>query len=82
MSVELLLRNDIGIRDMEAYVKENIELFNKKALKKIAGSRKYQKYDVPTDYLKLYGVGTLSKSSIRMNYELKRAEVYNENLSD
>ena len=70
VAVELLLRHDLGIQDMDAYVKENIEMFNKRALEKIATSKKYQKFGVPVEYLKLYSVGTHIKTEVRMMYEL------------
>ena len=72
VTVELLLRRNLGIQDMEAYVKENLELFNKRVLGKIAMNKKYQSYGVPVEYLKLYSIGTHMKTGVRMMYELKR----------
>ena len=52
MAVEFLLRRNLGIQDMEAYVKENLELFNKRALDKIAANKKYQSFGVPVQCFK------------------------------
>ncbi len=72
MAVELLLRHDLGIQDMDAYVKENLQMLNKRALDKIAANKKYQSFDVPVEYLKLYSIGTHMKTGVRMMYELKK----------
>ncbi|OON85774.1 hypothetical protein BXO88_10990 [Oribacterium sp. C9] len=73
--VELLLRHDLGIQDMDAYVKENLQMLNKRALDKIAVNKKYQSFDVPVEYLKLYSIGTHMKTGVRMMYELKNVSI-------
>lgn len=75
VAIEILLRSNLGIEDMDAYVNKNREMFNKRALKKIAENKKYQSFGVPVEYLKLYSIGTHMKSSIRMMYELKKVKM-------
>lgn len=70
VAIEILLRSNLGIDNMEAYVKQNLEIFNNRALQKIAEDKKYKGFNVPVEYLKLYSIGTHMKSSIRMMYEL------------
>ncbi len=72
VAVELLLRHDLNIKDMKAYVKKNLQILNKRALDKIAENRKYQSFGVPVEYLKLYSIGTHMKTEVRMMYELKK----------
>ncbi len=71
VSVELLLRSDLGINDMRVYIRENIRMLNEKALEKISKSKTYQKYDVPISYLKLYSVANHTTTLVRLMYELK-----------
>ncbi|SEA94179.1 hypothetical protein SAMN05216349_1616 [Oribacterium sp. KHPX15] len=70
VAIEILLRRNLNIDDMEAYVKQNLDIFNNRALQKIAEDKKYKSFNVPVKYLKLYSIGTHMKSSIRMMYEL------------
>lgn len=75
VAVEILLRSNLGIEDMDAYVTQNREMFNKRALDKIAENKKYQSFGVPVEYLKLYSIGTHMKTEVRLMYELKNVSI-------
>ena len=75
IAVEILLRHDLGIQDLDAYVKENLQMLNKRALDKIAANKKYQSFGVPVEYLKLYSIGTHMKTEVRLMYELKNVSI-------
>lgn len=75
VAVEMLLRHDLGIQDMDAYVKANLQMFNKRAMDKIAANKKYQSFGVPVEYLKLYSIGTHMKTEVRLMYELKNVSI-------
>ena len=71
VTVELLLRSDLEIEDMNEFVRDNLIEFSRRALEKVASAKKYQKYNVPVEYLSLYGIATRGKSCLEFKYELR-----------
>ena len=71
VSVEILLRSDLKIKNLESFIKKNMKSFDKRAREAIASNKSYQKYNVPVEYLTLYGIATRGVSCLEFKYELK-----------
>lgn len=71
VSVEILLRSDLEIKDIAAFTKEHLEDFDKRAREHIDNAKTYQKYGVPAEFLTLYGCATRGRSCLEFKYELK-----------
>lgn len=74
VSVEILLRSDLKIKNLEGYIKKNMKAFDKRAREVIASNKSYQKYNVPVEYLTLYGIATRGMSCLEFKYELKNID--------
>ena len=48
--------------------------FDKRAREIIASNKSYQKYNVPVEYLTLYGIATRGVSCLEFKYELKKID--------
>ena len=79
VSVEILLRSDLEIKDIAAFTKEHLEDFDRRAREHIDNAKTYQKYGVPIDFLTLYGCATRGRSCLEFKYELKEVwqNIYN-----
>ena len=74
VSVEILLRSDLKIKNLESFIKKNMKAFDKRAREAIASNKSYQKYNVPVEYLTLYGIATRGVSCLEFKYELKKID--------
>lgn len=73
------IRVDVGVpqgrKDKISFIKNNLAELTKRVLKKIENSKRFQKYGVPINFLKLSNVVLRCDDLIEFTFELKDIEV-------